>query len=65
MVIIVMADHGKFEFFTESLCLLFDGKKESVTKKYISTNHLTIIGMILMIIRITLPPQKKNLLRLS
>ena len=38
--------------------LLFDGKTVSVTKKYIITNHLTIIGMILMIIRISLPKTK-------
>ena len=55
MVIIVIADHGKFEFLTEGLCLLFDRKTVSVTKKYIISNHLTIIGMILMTIRISLP----------
>ena len=36
MVIIMIADHGKFEFlmesFTRVLCLLFDGKTVSVTK---------------------------------
>ena len=49
---------GKLYLSFTPLCLLFDGKTVSVTKKYIITNHLMIIGMILMIIRISLPKTK-------
>ena len=49
---------GKFYWSFMLLRLLFDGKTISVTKKYIITNHLMIIGMILMIIRISIPKTK-------